>query len=251
MRLERRGGRCYSRHVRIDSTIARLGSVAAFALALAYVATGVAAILMPAELQGRPDVGPHEFWTVLSRDPAAHLAFHWAWITAGCCGLAVVPAASLLVWRASPGAVLWSGTLAAIGFATMARGHLMEQAFDRRIIPVYPHADPAFQQAVHVVAGLALDVPDGILTYGAVGIWVVVVSWLGRRERVLPPWLFWLGVAAATTYLAGVVGYAFTVRPLLVLSIGVGGLVLIPAWYLSLAGILRKVPQSQRVIPGG
>ena len=58
----------------------------------------------------------------------------------------------------------------------------MEVAFDRRIIPHYRHAEPAFQQAVQVVAGLALDVPDGVLTYGAIGVWVVTVSWLA-----LPP----------------------------------------------------------------
>lgn len=230
--------------MRLDPTIARLGSGAAIALALAYVATGVTAILMPPELQGRPDVGPHQFWTALSRDPAAHLAFHWSWIVAGFCGMAVVPAVSLLVWRVSPGAVLWSGTLATVGFAVMARSHLMEQAFDRRIIPVYAHADPAFQQAVHVVAGLALDVPDGFFTYGAVGLWVVVVSSLGRHERVLPPWVSRLGFAAATTYFAGLVGYTFTVRPLLVLSIGVGGLVLVPAWYAALAMRLRAVARE-------
>jgi hypothetical protein len=225
--------------MRLDPTVARLGSHAAFALALAYVATGVTAILMPPELQGRPDVGPHEFWTVLSRDPAAHLAFHWSWIVVGFCGLAVVPAVSLLVWRTSPGAVLWSGTLATVGFAVVARSHLMEQAFDRRIIPVYAHADPAFQQAVHVVAGLALDVPDGVLTYGAVGVWVLVVSWLVRREQSLSPWVARLGYAAATTYFAGLVGYMFAVRPLLVLSIGVGGLVVVPAWYAALGSVQR------------
>jgi len=213
--------------------------VAAFALALAYVATGVTAILMPPELQGRPDVGPHEFWTVLARDPAAHLAFHWAWIAAGILGLMTVPAISLLVWHVHPGAVLWSGMLASVGFAVMARSHLMEQAFDRRIIAVYAHADPAFQQAVHVVAGLALDVPDGVLTYGAVGVWVLVVSRLARRDRLLPPLVSMLGLAAAATYFAGVVGYAFEVRPLLVLSIGVGGLVVVPAWYTMLGRILR------------
>jgi hypothetical protein len=221
------------------SSILKLGSVAAIGLALAYVATGVTAILMPPELQGRPDIGPHEFWTVLARDPSAHLAFHWSWITAGLLGLAVVPAVSLVVWPAAPGAVLWAGTAAFFGFGVMARSHLMEVAFDRRIIPVYAHADPAFQQAVHVVAGLALDVPDGVLTYGAIGVWVAVVSWLGLRDRLLPPAVAWLGFAAAVTYLAGLLGYAFVIRPLLVVSIGVGGLFLVPAWYAALGLMLR------------
>ncbi len=220
-------------------SIAGVGALAAFGLALAYVATGIAAILMPPALQGRPDVGPHEFWMALASDPTAHLAFHWSWIAAGVCGIGAVPAISLLVWTAEPGIVLWTGTAAFTGFAVLARSHLMEVAFDRRVIPLYAHADPAVQSAVHVVAGLALDVPDGVLTYGAIGVWVGVVSWLGLRDRGLPRAVACLGLAAALTYLAGLVGYAFAVRPLLVVSIGVGGLVLVPAWYAALGVLLR------------
>jgi hypothetical protein len=141
---------------------------------------------MPAELQGRPEVTPHEFWLALAGDPYAHLAHHWAWVAAGLFGLAAVPAISALVWPANRGAVLWAGSGAWLGFAVNARSHLMEIAFDRKIIPAYADADPAFQQAVHVVAGLALDVPDGFLTYGVVGVWVAVVSGLGLRSGQLP-----------------------------------------------------------------
>jgi hypothetical protein len=221
-------------------SIQRVGGIAAFGVALTYVASGLCALLMPPELQGRPDVTPHQFWTVLSQDPLAHLAFHWSWVAAGICGLAAVPAISLLVWPAGRGAVLWSGAAAFYGFAVMARSHLMEVAFDRRIIPQYQTADPAFQQAVHVVAGLALDVPDGFLTYGAIGVWVAVVSALGLRDRLLPAPLSVLGFATALTYLAGLLGYTFVVRPLLVLSIGLGGLLLAPAWYAWLGLILRR-----------
>jgi hypothetical protein len=177
---------------------------------------------------------------VLSRDPIAHLAFHWSWLVAGVFGLAAVPAVSLIVWPSNRGAVLWSGVAAIFGFAVMARSHLMEVAFDRRIIPHYRDAEPAFQQAVQVVAGLALDVPDGFLTYGAIGVWVAVVSSLALRDRLLPAPLCVLGFATALTYLAGVLGYTFVVRPLLVLSIGLGGLLLAPAWYAWLGMLLRK-----------
>jgi hypothetical protein len=40
------------------------------------------------------------------------------------------------------------------------------------------------------------------------------------------------------------IGYTFTVRPLLVLSIGVGGLVLVPAWYATLGTILRAAARG-------
>jgi hypothetical protein len=93
---------------------------------------------------------------------------------------------------------------------------------------------------VHVVAGLALDGPDGFLTYGAVGVWVVLVSWLGRRDRVLPERLCWLGFVAALTYFAGVLGYTLRVHALLVIAVGVGGLIIVPAWFGWMGVLLRR-----------
>jgi hypothetical protein len=226
-----------------DPSIPRVGAIASFGVAVAYFLTGVFAVLMPPELQGRPEITPHEFWTVLSRDPTAHLCFHWAWVLAGLCGIASVPSISLLVASAHRGAALWSGLAAFLGFAVMARSHLMEVAWDRKIIPLYQTAAPAFQQAVHVVAGLALDVPDGILTYGAPGIWIAVVSLLALRQRTLPRSFAYLGLATAGALLAGVVGYGLLLRPFIVLAVGVGGFLLVPAWF-AWAGLLLRRPAA-------
>lgn len=224
----------------VPPSLFRTGSVAALGVGLASFASGLCAGLMPADLQARPDVGPHAFWMALARDPSAHLAFHWTWVAAGLCGLGAVPTVSLLVWRAAPGAVLWSGAAALLGFAVLARSHLMEAAFDRRIIAVYPGADAAFQQAVHVVAGLALDVPDGVLTYGAIGVWIGVVGAVGLRHAVLPRALGILALLLAAVELAGVAGYAFAIRPLVLLAVGGGGALLAPAWWTWVAVLLRR-----------
>lgn len=218
-------------------TIARVGAVASYGVAASYFASAVFAVAMPPELQRPFGISPHEFWMTLSRQPTAHLCFHGAWIAVGLFGLGAVPAISLLVWRRHPGAILWSGVAALIGFATCARSHLMEVAWDLRIIPVYPGAEPAFQRAVHVVAGLALDVPFGVLTYGAIGVWVLVVSALVLRVERLPPAFAYLGVATGLALASGVAAYSMQVRPLLVLSVGVGGFLLIPAWF-AWAGVL-------------
>ena len=215
--------------------LAHSGALAAFGVAASYVASGIFAALMPSELQGRPEISAHTFWTVLSERPAAHLAFHGAWVAAGLCGLLAVPALSAAVWRAKPGAVLWSGAAAWLGFAVQARSHLMELAFDRKIIPVYRSASPAFQEAVHVAASLALDVPDGVLTYGAIGVWLIVVARLAGGAAFA-----WLGVAAGVSLLAGMLGYALLWRPLLVFSIGVGGSLLVPAWFVWAGLRLRR-----------
>jgi hypothetical protein len=223
-----------------DSSIRRVGAFASFGVAVAYLLSAAFAVLMPPELQGRPDVTPHEFWTVLSRDPTAHLLFHWSWVLAGLCGIAAVPAISLLVWPLHRGAVLWSGLAAWLGFAVMARSHLMELTWDRKIIPVYPTADPAYQQAVHVVAGLALDIPLGVLSYGAVGVWVAVTSLLALREQTIPHSFAYLGFATAGALLAGLVGYGLLLRPFIVVAVGVGGFLLVPAWFAWAGVLLRR-----------
>ena len=79
-----------------DAAIAKTGSVAAFGVALAYLASSICAVLMPPELQGRPDVSPHQFWMVLAAHPLAHLAFHWSWVAAGIFGLGAVPGQELV-----------------------------------------------------------------------------------------------------------------------------------------------------------
>jgi hypothetical protein len=224
----------------LPAQVARVGAVACMGVAAAYLATAIAAGLMPAELQGRPEISAHEFWTALARTPGAHLAYHWAWVAAGLCGLAALPAVSLWLGPAHPGAMLWSASAGWLGFAVLARSHLMEAAFDRRIIPVYEQASPAFQEAVHVVAGLALDVPDGVLTHGAIGVWMVTAALLAGRHGLAPRAFAALGLSAGVAQLAGVAGYAIPFRPLLVVSIGAGG-ILAPLWFFAAALRLRRL----------
>ena len=223
-----------------DPSIRRVGALAAWGVAAGYFATGVCGLLMPPELQGRPGISPHLFWSVLSQQPAAHLGFHGAWIVAGLCGIAAVPAISACVWTSQRGVVLWSGLAAWLGFATLARSHLMELAWDRKIIPLYAGADPAFQQAVHVAAGLALDIPIGVLSYGAVGVWIALVGALGRRERRWPAGFAALGYATGLALACGVVGYGFALRPFIVVAVGVGGFLLAPAWFVWAGLLLRR-----------
>ncbi len=225
-----------------DSNIFKFGGVAAIALALAYAATGIAFLAQPAELQGS---APEVFWTTLAQQPTAHLIVHWASVATGLLGLAVVPAAAKLVYVKRPGLVLWSSSLAMLGFAMTARGNLMEVAFDRRMIPLYLDADEATRQAIHAIAGLALDVPDGLLTFGAVGSWILVVCGLALGDtlpenrpssgtlqtgRRLSKALCYLGIATGLAFFLGVVGFMTLNGLLITLAAGLGGIILAPVW---------------------
>ena len=68
-------------------------------------------------------------------------------------------------------------------------------------------------------------------------IWVSVVSWLAVRQQALPPPFAYLGFAAAAALLSGVVGYGLILRPFVVMTVGVGGFLLVPARFFW-AGLL-------------
>ena len=223
-------------------SVLQLGGVASGLVGVAYLFSALAFLAQPAALRGA--ASPHDFWLALNDDPAAHLALHWFSATAGVLGLAVVPAVLRLVRRQSDGLALWSSALAYLGFAVTARSHLMEVEFDMRVGPVYGTLAPDVQAAVPLVAGLALDVPHGWLTLGGIGLWVLLVSWLGFTSTHLPRGLAMLGFALAAGFVVSVVGFSFGLMPLVTLGIGVGGLVLAPAWFIWLGLALYREARS-------
>jgi hypothetical protein len=202
--------------------------------------------MMPAELQGDPTISAHEFWMVLSSDPTAHMAYHWTFVVGGFAGLALVPSAFLLTKSANLGWAIFGGAIGALGFTVNIRSHLMEIAFDQKIIPIYQTADAATQKAVHVAAGLALDVPDGFLTFGGIGFWILVVSVLAFRVPTIPRWFSVFGVLVALSYWAGTLGYVLLNQQFLIFSLGVGGLVLAPAWYLAVGRQIRRAANAEQ-----
>lgn len=57
------------------------------------------------------------------------------------------------------------------------------------------------------------EVGPVVLATGVVGVWIVLVNYLGRRQGGLPSWLTWLGI---------VVGAAFVLEPVLLSAMGGG-----------------------------
>lgn len=227
----------------VDASLALLGGVASILVGLTYLGVLITAVRMPRELQTPAPQNEHEFWTVLSRNPRAHLAYHWGWAVSGVLALATVPAVFQLVRPVNEGWAFFASALAFLGFAVNARSHLMEVAFDRKIIRVYPESDPAFRQAVHVVAGLALDVPDGFLTHGGVGLWMVVVSLLLSLGNLAPSPLVLLGIGAAILNWLTVAGFVLLAshdtRGRWPLQAGLGlGNIVTAAWFVWLGTIL-------------
>lgn len=171
----------------------------------ALIGVVISAALMPRSLQARTEAD--EFWATLTAHPKAHLSLHWTYALYGLATLAVIPALHELVASESRPWAWYAAALGFVGLAVTARSHLLEVAWDRHIIRRYRDADDAYRRGVHVVAGYGLDVPDGFLQHGAVGVWILISSVLSLRGDLLPDGLAWLGIGAALLAMATVVGY--------------------------------------------
>lgn len=206
-----------------------LGGWSAILAGVALIGVLVSAGMMPKPLRGRAE--PAEFWQALCENPTAHLSLHWTYAAFGLLGLGIIPAVYQLTATESLAWAWYAGALGFVGLAVTARSHLLEVAWDRHVISRYPNADHAYRQGVHVVAGYALDVPDGFLQHGAVGAWALISSILILQAAALPAVLAWLGIITAALALVTVAAYMSVVAEksyapqLLTAGVGIGTLV--------------------------
>lgn len=221
----------------------RFGGTLSILTGAAYLASAVAFLVQPDALRGAET--PDAFWTALAAGAPSHLLVHWTSAAAGVLGLGVVPAAHRLVRSDAEGWALWAAALAYLGFAVTARSHLMEVEFDLRVAPLYLGLAPETKAAVPLVAGLALDVPHGWLTFAGIGFWVLVVSLLGARSGVVARPLALLGCGLAATFLAAALGFSLRLFPLVTLGIGLGGAVLAPLWFAGFGVMLRRTAEPR------
>ena len=76
------------------------------------------------------------------------------------------------------------------------------------------------------------------------GIWVAVISSLTLLQQKLPRLFAYLGFATTAVLLARLVGYGLLIRSFIVIAVGVGGFLLVPAWFVWAGLLLQRSAAS-------
>jgi hypothetical protein len=152
--------------------------------------------------------------------------------------LAAVPAISERVTPANVGWARWATNLAMLGFGVTAINNLRLLAVMPDRAAVLAVGDEVTRKAI-VYSQFTLD-PNGWLGYGAVGIWVLVISILALRADALPKLLNYVGIAVAIAYWCATLASVNGLSMFGTIAAGLGALILAPIWYIWIGFQLRQ-----------
>jgi hypothetical protein len=201
----------------------------AILVAATLLAISVSHVLSPEE--HRLSAGPAVMWPAIAENATWSRLLSLEWLVAGLLALAVVPAASDRVRRVAPDAVRWGVSLGLLGFATQAVSSATELARLGPFAAAYVQGDRSVQTMIAANPVVPLD-PFGLLTFGGIGSWLVIVSAIGLRARSGPAALDLLGLASGIMFWLVVPGIVTGTEALITVAAGLGGTVLGPAWFV-------------------
>lgn len=224
-----------------DNSLAQLGGVCSILLGVTTALYSLVFVLLPAKQH--LGVGAAEFLPSLATEGSTLLRLEFYLMAAAAVlGLAVVPAVAALVQHLNEGWVRWTSNLALLGFAVNVISDLLMAARFPPIAAAYVAGDASTKAALAVTWRTSLD-PEGVLGFGAIGVWILLVSLLARRADTFPKPLVYIGA---------VLGVVLLLIPVLIFAqqarwidfLAALGVVLGPVWYVWLGVVLRRAGTS-------
>jgi len=212
-----------------DNTLSKLGGNCSILLGILYLVIGVTYLLLPADQKQTSALD--KFLISFAQNPTTQTIQFWVFALSGLIGIAVVLAVSESVRSANEGWIRWTSNLAVLGFAVVAINNFRNIAFQSGRATAYLKGDAVTKTVIELSGPFSLD-PQGWMGFGAVGLWVLVVSLPALRAGTWPKLLTYVGIATAVAYWLIVVGSVLNQEALFTIGAALGGIILAPIWYI-------------------
>lgn len=223
-----------------DNSLNKLGGTCSILAGILIVVTAILYLLLPPEQQDACGC-PEKFLMSVAQRPTVYIVEEGIFSLSSLLAIAAVLAISEDVRSVHEGWVRWTSTLAIMGQAVNTIESLHRMASDPLKGVVYVNGDDAIKAALTVPGAVqGLFDPQGWLRVGIVGLWVLVVSLLALRGGTWPALLAYMGIGGGIAYVLVVPGQVLQIQWLIAIIAGIGGVILIPIWYIWLGLRLHK-----------
>lgn len=222
-------------------------AAAAAGLAVTYLALGVIALAVLLPLGQTSSAGLGALGALVEHGTGWWLTTRWLFLLTALLGLGLVVGLRRLAPPGRAALADWAAAVGALGFAVVA----LDQARLIAHVPGLARAVAANPDRARDIANLSfVNLTDryGLLAFGAVGLWLLVVS-LGCLPDRAPTWLRAAGVLAAAVFLVVAVFEGSWTS----VVAGIGAITLAPAFFGGLAVLTRRwsEPSAATVVADG
>ena len=224
-----------------SKSILKTGGVCAALVGISYLVGGIAYLLLPAEQKGGTLLHDTDKFLVSLANGSTFITIHHLVFAVGALfGIGVVMAVFDLTRPLNSGWTQWLNMLAGLGFGVTAIDHFRILTVEPARAAVYAAGDAVTRSAVAATPCFVSIDPVMWLGFGLPGIWVFVISYLALRKLALPRAFGIIGMIAGVFYFFVEVATLLNSQFLMIITAGLGAIVLGPVWYIWLGRILRK-----------
>ncbi len=221
----------------------RFGAICAFLVGISYIAIGILYFILRSRGQVSYD-SLDGFLTSVSDGSGLLQLYYWIFAVGALLAIAVVQAVSDRVQSGHESSIRWLAMLATIGFAVHAASYLILQDHSPKLAELYVAADESARTAIVALGVRSLD-PDGLMGFGLVGLWILVVSWLAIKGGHFPKILAIIGILGGILYILVAAGFILDHTMLIAISAGLGGIVIAPIWYIWIGFVLMGAESQE------
>jgi hypothetical protein len=220
-----------------DSGLTKLGGACAILAGVLLPASAIAYLLMPSAQQSWAD--PAAYLVSFAEVPTFAMIEYSMNAVIAVLGLAVVVAIPGIIRPVHEGWLRWATTLGILGYSVIALQYLRELALIPSMAERFLVADTSTRAVTAANLYLVLLDPQGWITYGAVGAWLLAINILALAGTRWPRQLSYVGIAGGIGYWLVVAGTVLRMDALVTIAV-VAGVLLAPIWLIWMGLVLRR-----------
>ena len=223
-----------------ENRTSNLGGNCAIAAAIAYIIVGITFFNLPQIQRGSSGSDQvTEYFTSVASDSLLLQLQYWSFSFAALMGLAVIITANRKFRNLSEDFIDWASVVGLIGNGIMCTNFV-------RFVDIIPQRAQIFvegreQMQISMLGAnpLTLD-PTGILGFGFVGFWFLVLNYFTKERETFPNVLAYIGMIGGILHIFVAIGNIIDQQILISIAAGLGGIVLGPIWLIWFGMTLKK-----------